>query len=237
MTIEEFQLRRLVVSVSGLIYWAGVAVQARRIRRRIGRSPNVKPRGAKEKALWFGWLVVGLTWIGQPWLVDTAGNNIALAPVSCVVNSLSLTAGLTLVLLGYAGTLWTYAVMGDAWRMGINAEERTRLVCRGPFRYVRHPIYLLQMVMLGGAALLLPTPVSCGALALHYFCVLLKARDEENYLGTVHGEAYRDYRLRTGGLFPRWRRGGAAAGDSGRRPARGIESQGNPSHTGPTRTL
>jgi hypothetical protein len=237
MNIEGFQLRRLVASMSGLVYWAGVAVQAWRIRRRIGHSPNVKPRGAKEKALWFGWLVVGLTWIGQPWLVDTAGNNIALAPVPGVVNSLSLVAGLTLVLLGYAGTLWTYAAMGDTWRMGINPGEETTLVCRGPYRCVRHPIYLLQMVMLGGAALLLPTPLSFGALALHYLCMRLKVRDEENYLCTVHGDAYRDYRLRTGGLFPRWSRGGAAAGDSGRRAASGIESQGNPSQNDPTRTL
>jgi protein-S-isoprenylcysteine O-methyltransferase Ste14 len=234
MTIEDFQLRRLVVSVSGLIYWAGVAIQARRIRRHIGRSPNVKPRGAKEGALWFGWIVVVLAWVGQPWLVNPVGTNTALALVPCLVNSLSLVVGLALVLLGYAGTLWTYAVMGDNWRMGINAEERTTLVCRGPYRYVRHPLYLLQMVMLGGAVLLLPTPVSFGALALHYLCVRLKVGDEESYLSSVHGDAYRDYCLRIGRLFPRWRRSGAAVPDVGRHVAPELESHGNPPHSDPT---
>jgi protein-S-isoprenylcysteine O-methyltransferase Ste14 len=32
---------------------------------------------------------------------------------------------------------------------------------------VRHPIYLFQIVMLAGAALLLPTPVSFAVLVIH----------------------------------------------------------------------
>jgi hypothetical protein len=33
--------------------------------------------------------------------------------------------GLALVTLGYAVTLWTYTVMGNSWRMGVNAREKT----------------------------------------------------------------------------------------------------------------
>jgi protein-S-isoprenylcysteine O-methyltransferase Ste14 len=68
---------------------------------------------------------------------------------------------------------------------------------------MRHPIYLFQIVMLAGAALLLPTPLSLAALVTHYICVLIKARDEEKHLTVVHGESYRDYLACTGGLFPR----------------------------------
>ena len=204
MTAEELQLRRMIVCASGLIYWAGVLIQARRVRKRIGRSPNLRPRGLREKALWFGWFIVILAWIGQPLLVGGTVTTPGLALWPGLLHLMSLAVGLALVVLGYAGTLWTYAAMGDTWRIGINPNEKTALVSRGPYRWVRHPIYLLQIVMLAGAALLLPTPVSFATLALHCGCVLVKARDEEKYLIALHGGAYHEYRAHTGGLIPRF---------------------------------
>jgi protein-S-isoprenylcysteine O-methyltransferase Ste14 len=203
MTIEELQLRRLAVSASGLIYWGGVMIQARRVRKQIGRSPNLKPKGAREKALWVGWFVVILIWIGQPWLIQATATQPPLAMPPGLLNPVSLVAGLALVVLGYAGTLWTYAIMGSAWRIGINAKEKNQLVSRGPFGLVRHPLYMLQVVMLAGAALLLPTAISLAGLVLHYVCTMIKAKDEEKYLTTVHGDAYRNYVAQTGRLFPR----------------------------------
>ena len=52
--IEDETLRRAVVLGSALVYWAGVFVQARRIRKRTGRSANSMPRGIKERMLWVG---------------------------------------------------------------------------------------------------------------------------------------------------------------------------------------
>jgi protein-S-isoprenylcysteine O-methyltransferase Ste14 len=207
MTTDELLVRRLVVCASGLIYWGGVMIQARRIRKRIGRSPNLKPRTRRERALWFGWFVVILAWIGQPWLVGLNSGIPGLTLWSAALHPVGLAAGLVLVALGYVGTLWTYAAMGDTWRIGINPNERTTLISRGPYRWVRHPIYALQIVMLAGAALLLPTAVSLAALITHVLCVRVKARDEEHYLRTVHGAAYAGYCARTGGLFPRRLRG------------------------------
>jgi len=33
-----------------------------------------------------------------------------------------------------------YAAMGNAGRIGVNAQEKTTLVERGPYRVIRHPI-------------------------------------------------------------------------------------------------
>jgi protein-S-isoprenylcysteine O-methyltransferase Ste14 len=203
MTTEELQLRRIVVSASGLIYWGGVWIQARRVRKQIGRSPNLKPRGLKEKTLWLGWFVVIAVWVGQAFLVGEETSKPSLRLLPWLLHPSGLVLGVALVVLGYACTLWCYAAMGNTWRIGINAKEKTTLVRRGPYRHVRHPIYLFQIVMLAGVALLLPTPASFFILALHCICVLSKAADEEKYLTTVHGEAYRDYLSRTGRLFPR----------------------------------
>src|SRR3954467_59049 len=75
MSDEAMLIRRGVVCASGIIYWVGVLIQARRVRRHIGRSPNLKPRGKKERLLWVGWFLVILAWILQPIFIRIPGAN------------------------------------------------------------------------------------------------------------------------------------------------------------------
>lgn len=203
MLVDELFWRRAVVAAGAIIYWTGVFVQGRRIRRRIGRSPNLKPRGARERWLWVGWTLVVLLWLAQPFLVngrpDTLGSH--LFPAAWQPPGFWM--GLVLTVAGYAGTLWCYAALGSAWRIGINQKEKNPLITAGPYRWIRHPIYAFQAVMLAGAGLLLPTPWSAAQLLLHLALVRLKSNDEEAYLQTVHGDAYRELMARTGRLFPK----------------------------------
>ena len=203
MGIDPLLLRKAVVAASGVIYWAGVLVNAHRVRKKIGRSPNMTPRTMKERVLWIGWLLVIAVWIGQPFFVggENAWAFVRLCPR--MMHDAVMSAGLVFVAAGYAGTLWCYAIMGSSWRIGVNEQEKNQLVTVGPFARVRHPIYALQVLMLAGAALLLPTVCSVVLLAFHLICVWLKAADEEAYLLTVHGEKYREHIARTGRLFPR----------------------------------
>jgi len=203
MSADELFWRRAVVSASGIIYWVGVWILARRVRKRIGRSPNLKPRGAKEKILWVGWLLVILVWVGQSFVVKTENARPVVAFFPAALNLPLLVAGIALVVGGYAGTLWCYAAMGNTWRIGVNQSEKTTLVERGPYRAIRHPIYAFQLVMLAGAALLLPTILSFAILVLHLICALIKAVDEEHYLKAVHGQTYVNYMDRTGRLLPK----------------------------------
>jgi protein-S-isoprenylcysteine O-methyltransferase Ste14 len=205
MVPEGLYLNRTVVLASAVVYWAGVWVQARRVRRHIGRSPNVRPRGTREKLLWAGWFIVVAVWLLQPCLGDSARTWPLLRPNQCLLQTPMVALGVLLVLAGYAGTLWCYAAMGDTWRMGIDRNEKNALVIRGPYRLIRHPIYMFQVVMLAGVAALLPTALSLIVLAIHLICVWVKALDEETYLLSVHGQAYGDYLSRTGRLLPRIR--------------------------------
>ena len=197
MTVDELFIRRAVVSAGTLIYWGGVAIHARRIRKRIGKSANLKPRTPKEKLLWLGWTFMILGWLLQPLFISGA----SLPPA--LLTPLTLAAGIALTILGYACTLWCYAMMGDTWRIGVNRNEKTSLVTRGPYNFIRHPIYGFQIVMLIGAALLLPTIFSFVIIAVHFICVQAKAADEENYLLGVHGETYQAYLNRTSRLLPK----------------------------------
>lgn len=97
---DGFLWRRVAVSLSGLVYWGGVAIQARRVRKRIGRAPNLKPKGTKERLLWAGWTLVILGWILQPLWAGGAGPPGGFAAVAG--HPAAPAAGLALLLLGYA---------------------------------------------------------------------------------------------------------------------------------------
>ena len=203
MEFDELFWRRAVVCAGALVYWIGVYIQGRRIRKRIGRSPNLKPRNARERLLWAGWMLVVVLWIVQPFIsgsLDWPGFRIRPA---CLTPA-GLITGLLLTVAGYAATIWCYVTMGNAWRIGIDREEKNRLVTDGPFRRIRHPIYAFQDLMLLGAVFLLPTICSIVVLVVHLSCVFAKARDEEAYLMGVHGEEYRAYMGRTGRLLPKF---------------------------------
>jgi protein-S-isoprenylcysteine O-methyltransferase Ste14 len=203
MPVDDLFLRQAIVLATALIYWAGVMILARRVRKQIGRLPNVRPRGPKERLLWAGWILVVAAWMTLPFVVgrETANGLVRLIPV--LLHPLGFVLGIALILAGYGATLWCYAIMGDTWRMGIDRGEKTNLVTRGPYGVVRHPIYLFQVIILAGVVLLLPAVLAVLIFFVHLLCVWCKAADEEDYLLTVHGQDYRDYLARTGRLMPR----------------------------------
>jgi len=129
---------------SAVVYWAGVWIQARRIRRRTGRSTNSRPRGTKERLLWQG----GSSSSQPGWRCHFLSGRAAALPgvaiISALVHPSFRALGILMMVGGYAGTLWCYAAMGTAWRMGINREEKPTLVMAGPYRVVRHPIYFFR---------------------------------------------------------------------------------------------
>jgi protein-S-isoprenylcysteine O-methyltransferase Ste14 len=113
-------------------------------------------------------------------------------------------AGTIMLTGGYAGTLWCYVAMGNAWRMGIDRKGKTDLIMTGPYRFVRHPIYLFQILMVGAIPVLLPSLPALILLLIHLACILTKVSDEENYLRKVLGEPYEIYRSSSGKWFPKF---------------------------------
>lgn len=202
MALTPELIRTGAVFVSGLVYWIGVLFLAYRLKRRTGKSANLRPKGIKERLLWLGWLFVIAGWTGQPLAFKWIDQTPLYSSPALLMSEVGILIGLFLLMAGYAGTLWCYRILGDSWRVGVNRKEKTALIMSGPYRFVRHPIYAFQVVMLMGAALLLPTPFSLLLLTVHLICVSIKALDEERYLETAHGAAYRKYINRTGRLLP-----------------------------------
>jgi protein-S-isoprenylcysteine O-methyltransferase Ste14 len=111
--------------------------------------------------------------------------------------------GVVLFGAGLAATLWAQLAMGISWRIGVDPNERTELVTRGPFRMVRNPIFTAMGVAIAGLVFLVPNAVSLLSLALLVVALELHVRlVEEPYLLRVHGEAHRRYAASTGRFLP-----------------------------------
>jgi protein-S-isoprenylcysteine O-methyltransferase Ste14 len=104
--------------------------------------------------------------------------------------------GLSIV-LGLAVHGWSFMTLRDWWLAD-------RLCTRGPFRYVRHPMYAGWISLIApGVVLMLNRWIFVGWLAvLHPLWHALVGR-EERTMEHLFGDVYRDYAARTGRFLPR----------------------------------
>ena len=111
--------------------------------------------------------------------------------------------GLGLGLGGIAGTLWSQLAMGESWRIGVDHEARTELVSRGPFRFVRNPIFTWMALASAGLMLLAPNFLAAASFVALLLALEIQVRGvEEPYLLRTHGDAYRRYAAATGRFIP-----------------------------------
>ena len=68
-----------------------------------------------------------------------------------------------------------------------------RIVERGPYRWVRNPMYLGHLIFLAGLALALRSWIGAAVLAFHVFWFHRRVREDERHLAERFGDSYRDY--------------------------------------------
>ncbi len=79
------------------------------------------------------------------------------------------------------------------------------LLQKGPYRFIRHPIYLAFMLVAAGFILL---ALNLVMLPLVYmFTAIRYPKQEEPELIKLYGDGYREYQQRTGRFLPKFRRG------------------------------
>ena len=82
----------------------------------------------------------------------------------------------------------------------IMAEVRD-LQLRGPYRWIRHPMYLGEILATLGFCLLKFSWFNIGLTGLFVFLLILRAKIEENKISKYY-PGYIDYQKQTGRLFP-----------------------------------
>lgn len=99
---------------------------------------------------------------------------------------------------------WSHASLGDSWSVSLGTSEGQRLVTRGPYRFVRHPMYSAIALTAAGALVLTANWLAGGAYAVAFAAMYAGRVDrEERALLEAFGEEYRAYMDGTPRLVPR----------------------------------
>jgi protein-S-isoprenylcysteine O-methyltransferase Ste14 len=126
-------------------------------------------------------------------------NLVGFLPADTSGSTGSLLASSATVILGTLFSIWSLAILGRCF--GIFPEVRG-LVLRGPYRLVRHPVYLGEIVAAVGILLARPHPLTLPLLAVFIAFQYWRTVFEERALATAFPSDYSAYRVRVPRLFP-----------------------------------
>ena len=107
--------------------------------------------------------------------------------------------GTALVIVGYVLAFASLAWLGRSF--SIQPEAR-RLVTRGPYALVRHPLYLAETLAAAGMAVHLWSRPAFAALTVQIALQVLRAQYEEEVLAAAFGAEFDAYRRRTKQFLP-----------------------------------
>lgn len=126
-----------------------------------------------------------------------------LEPIAELDGAIGHAVGVVLAVCGVALTFGAQLSMGDAWRVGVDPEERTELVTDGPFKLVRNPIYSAMTPTFLGLALMVPSVLAIAGLLAIATAIEMQVRlVEEPYLLRAHDGDYASYAARVGRFLP-----------------------------------
>ena len=118
---------------------------------------------------------------------------------------LAFSIGVIVVAFGVLFSIVSRYYLGSAWSLLTITSVNRPLIKEGPYRFVRHPIYLGLFVIWLGASLIFFNWLGIASAFLILLPLLYKrAAIEENNLIRSFGEEYRSIIESTGMLFPRF---------------------------------
>jgi len=126
-------------------------------------------------------------------------NVVAFLPVEDSTSATSLLASSIVVLLGTVFTIWSLAVLGRCF--GLFPEVRG-LVLRGPYRFVRHPVYLGEVVAALGLLLAKPHLPVVALVAVFVVLQYWRTVNEERALVAAYPSQYPAYAQQVPRLLP-----------------------------------
>lgn len=126
-------------------------------------------------------------------------NVVAYLPIEDTTSTASLLASSAVVLIGTLFTIWSLAVLGRCF--GLFPEVRG-LVLRGPYRLVRHPVYLGELVSALGLLLAKPHPLVIGVFVVFVALQYVRTIYEERALAAAYPGEYPAYARHVPRLIP-----------------------------------
>lgn len=131
----------------------------------------------------------GGEWLTRP--IFVAGPTLLLA---CVM----------VTILGLLFAVWARLALGANWSGTITIKTNHQLIRRGPYRWIRHPIYTGMLAALLAVAITQGLLSGMVGFAFVFLALFRKARREELFLSQEFGEGFTEHRQHTGMFLPRF---------------------------------
>lgn len=165
--------------------------------RRLKQATRAEPALPRFFKYWLPIIVaIALMWPSE-WLRSSALGRHFL-PQTRMVASI----GLLLIVAGVWFACWARHILGSNWSSEVQLKEGHELIERGPYRYVRHPIYTGILLALLGTVVLEGEWRALLGFAIMFVSFWRKLRLEETWLGEHFGPVYTDYMQRVKALIP-----------------------------------
>jgi len=126
-------------------------------------------------------------------------NAVAYLPIEDTTSTESLLTSSAVTLVGTLFTIWSLTILGRCF--GLFPEVRG-LVLRGPYRVVRHPVYLGELVSALGLVLAKPHPLVVALFGLFLVLQYWRTIYEERALAAAYPDDYPAYARRVPRLVP-----------------------------------
>jgi protein-S-isoprenylcysteine O-methyltransferase Ste14 len=125
------------------------------------------------------------------------GSAIVLLPAQ-TLPAWALGLSCVLILIGSAFSVYALFYLGRSFSLMAEARQ---LVTTGPYKHIRHPLYLGEQLSITGVALLFVSPLALFLLAVQMACQLYRMNCEEQVLANAFPD-YDAYKARTMRLVP-----------------------------------
>jgi protein-S-isoprenylcysteine O-methyltransferase Ste14 len=110
--------------------------------------------------------------------------------------------GLAVYLIFSWVQIWAFKTLGENYSQDILIKKNHQLITKGPFRIIRHPQYISQILIdLGGAAATLSYIVAPIAVIQIPF-ILLRASVEDKLMAKHFGDEFSSYKKKSGFVLP-----------------------------------
>lgn len=118
--------------------------------------------------------------------------------VSTLVNILAIIFSIS----GLIICIYSRIILGSNWSKDVMIKKDHQLITKGPYKYIRHPIYTGLLMLYLGTMLAIGNVGSVLGFIILAFSFYLKANEEENLMIKNFGERYILYQRETKKFLP-----------------------------------
>jgi protein-S-isoprenylcysteine O-methyltransferase Ste14 len=172
--------------------WGGYWWLAARDVKTTARQESVASRIAHIGPLIVAALLLAMPRLSLPWLYD----------YFIVQSPLTYWIGVGLLAGGLAFAVWARVTLGRNWSGTVTVKQDHELIRRGPYRWVRHPIYTGLLFGFLGTAVALAQWRGLLAVVIVFVALWRKLRLEERWMSELFGDQYERYRREVAALLP-----------------------------------